>query len=529
MSRSHPDPEPRSPSLSRNVLFDMGSTVGYLVTRFFIPPFVLAHVGLAAYGLWATVFVLVAYLGISTIGVSNVYVKYVAENLGKGTPERANPILATGLYATFALSSVLFVVTCLLWPVLATWLEVPVAFRDEARHVVLMVVFAFLLDLALSVFRDALNGAQRIATTRTIWTFSYLLETALVVLLVSSGRGLVGLAEAFLARSVFAIVTSYVVARRTLPWMRVHPTLIGRDAVKTLLSFGGVVQLQAFLSIALNSIERVIAAPLLGLPVAGLYDLAKKLPSMASMLPHAFTSSLVPAASFTDSTGNGDERLRTIYVKAARYMAFLTALTCGFLATLAGPVTFVWLGEHLEHVPLLTALFALGIQWHMSTGASTAMFKGMGRLREEFHYLLPSFAGMALLLPVSRLVFGEWSILGVAAALSLATIAAASYFLRRANRLFGMEPARYRREVALPALLPYMVGAVLSLATMPYLNGLARWPLALNLLWIGFVHVLVSCLAFARLCATDEERTRFAAMRLKLVARLPGWRSISTR
>ena len=50
-------------SLSANVLASAVARVGYLITRFFIPPFVLANVSLEAYGLWATAFIVVSYMG----------------------------------------------------------------------------------------------------------------------------------------------------------------------------------------------------------------------------------------------------------------------------------------------------------------------------------------------------------------------------------------------------------------------------------------------------------------------------------
>jgi hypothetical protein len=66
-------------ALSKNVIVDVGARVGYLVTRFFIPPFVLAHVGLEAYGLWATAFIIVSYVGISTFGISMVIFAVVTQ------------------------------------------------------------------------------------------------------------------------------------------------------------------------------------------------------------------------------------------------------------------------------------------------------------------------------------------------------------------------------------------------------------------------------------------------------------------
>ena len=71
---------PHNRRLLQNVSAEAGARVFYLATRFFIPPFVLARVGMEAYGLYGTLFVLVAYFGMSAIGFSSAYIKYVAES-----------------------------------------------------------------------------------------------------------------------------------------------------------------------------------------------------------------------------------------------------------------------------------------------------------------------------------------------------------------------------------------------------------------------------------------------------------------
>ena len=63
------------------------------------------------------------------------------------------------------------------------------------------------------------------------------------------------------------------------------------------MSFGGVAQLQGLLAIALNSIERAIAAPLIGLDAAGLLDIGKKLPADGRLRPQRVRdSAFMPAA-----------------------------------------------------------------------------------------------------------------------------------------------------------------------------------------------------------------------------------------
>src|SRR5580704_9499066 len=83
-------------SISVNVMITMVARLVYMVTRFFVPPFILARVSMEAYGLWATAFILVSYVGISTMGLSAVYSKYVAEYSARGEYKRANQLLSTG-------------------------------------------------------------------------------------------------------------------------------------------------------------------------------------------------------------------------------------------------------------------------------------------------------------------------------------------------------------------------------------------------------------------------------------------------
>ena len=253
-------------ALSKNVVIDIGARVGYLVTRFFIPPFVLGHVGLEAYGLWATAFIIVSYVGISTFGISSVYVKYVAEYTARGEPQRANALLSTGLVTTSALCLIIFALLLVWWPLVVDWLQVPDALRDDAYEVILLVVGIFLASLALSGFSNALSGGQRQAAVQGIWVVAYLVETVLIFLLISQGRGIRGLAEAFFLRMILEIGLSAVVAFRTLPWLKISPRFCTRESLRLLVSFGGTVQILGFLAIALNSIERAVAVPPLFAP-----------------------------------------------------------------------------------------------------------------------------------------------------------------------------------------------------------------------------------------------------------------------
>ncbi len=481
-------------SLSRNVVVDVAARVGYLVSRFFIPPFVLAHVSLEAYGLWSTAFIVVSYVGLSTMGISTVYIKFVAEYLARREYKKANQLLSTGLCLTIPFCIVVFLGVCLLWPHMAVWLKIAPGLQADAREVVLSVIAIFLASLSLGAFHDAVVGAQMTDQVQRRWVVCYTIETLLIFILVGSGRGIRGLSEAFLVRTVVDVVLCLIMARRLLPWLRISPRLVTREAFRTLFAFGAVVQIQGVLSVALSSIERAIAAPLVGLAGAGLLDIGKKLPGMAGSVPIAFASSFTPAASYLHGglEGSPDQRdaVRRLYLRGARYMNLSAAYFCGLLAVMPGPLIDVWMGKHYAGSAYLVVIFSIATQFHLMTGPGTSILKGIGRPKEEFHYALPNVLALVIAVPCSRLILGQWTGLGIATAVAVSTVVSASYFVWHANRLLRAPFEEYAKGVLVPGFAPYLVAAPFALPAYYLVAHTGRWAGAGWLAAIGAAYSL---------------------------------------
>src|ERR1700755_354384 len=111
-------------AISTNVMVTLVARVVYLMTRFFVPPFVLARVSMEAYGLWAPAFILVSYIGVSTMGLSAVYSKYVAQYSARGEHQRANALLSTGLSVAIPICATIFGIICWFWPWVLSHLKV---------------------------------------------------------------------------------------------------------------------------------------------------------------------------------------------------------------------------------------------------------------------------------------------------------------------------------------------------------------------------------------------------------------------
>jgi len=518
-------------SLSSNVMAGTVARVGYLITRFFIPPFVLAHVTLEAYGLWATSFIVVSYIGISTMGLSNVYVKFVAEYSAKRDFRKANELLSTGLCVSVPVCLAVFGVLYFFWPHVVNWLHITPSLRGDAREVVLTVVAIFLASISLSAFHDALVGVQRTALVQVVWVISYLVETVLIFVLVGMGRGVRGLAEAFLVRTALDIVMSLTLSIRTLKWLRISPALCTREALRILWSFGGVVQIQSIFAVTLNSIERAVAAPLVGLAATGLLDVGNKMPSMAASIPLAFASSFVPAASYLHGglSGTPEQRdsIRKLYLKGARYMNIATAFICGLLALMPSPILDTWVGKHIDGAAYLMIIFSISSQVNLMTGPGTSILKGIGLPNEEFYYCLPNVLALLIALPAARFIQGQWTALGIATAVVASTVVSAAIFLRRANRLLGVSPLRYWKSVLFPGFVPYLVATPFAFPAYYALAHFNRWITAGCVAVLGAIYSLVLLWVINRFVLETGERLWFHAVISQRLGKLRGRAAIA--
>jgi O-antigen/teichoic acid export membrane protein len=477
-------------------------------------PFLLAHIGLEAYGIWTTIFILVTYVGLTTLGISNVYIKYVAEFHARREYDKANALLSTGLAVTIPLCGAVFLGFLLGWNWYAPWLRLPPAHAGEGKEAILIVLAVFLSSIALNAFGDMLNGVQQIASTQVFVTVSILVEFVLIVWLVSAGRGIRGLAEAYLARTVINDGLTIWWARRQLKWLRLSPRLVRRESLKYVVHFGGLVQLQSMIAIFLASVERVVALGTIGASAAGLLDVAKKWPTSFSTVPSAFFTALLPAASHLDADSAHPGRMRNLgelYLSGARYSNLCTAAFVAPMALWSAPILYVWLGPALpmkEALIPLFVLFSLAMQLHMLTGAGTSIFRGMGRVYEEFSYSIPNLLLLAVTLPAARWIEGRWTPLGIGIAVSLATAGSACVLMARVLWVLDLRLSRFLRIVILPGLTPYLVAGLLAWPVARLAAAENRWQGAGILLAAGLIYAAGAIALLHRWVLTDEEKQK---------------------
>ncbi len=452
-------------TVSRNIVSSLGSKGLYLVSRVFLPPLILSQLSLEEYGVWATCFILIGYLGMGAFGVSSVYVRYTAAFAAEGAYDKISRLVSTGVVVVTSVNLLLIVGVWFLLPMVVDTFHVEPAFKDTAKTLLFITTTVFLLDLSFGVFEDVLNGLQHITKTNAIWVSTFLLEAVLIVVLLLGGLGIWALLWAFVIRYAVGVAASLVICRRALPGLSIHPRNFDRSMLKLFYRYGGIVQVSGLLSIFMRSIEKVLAGAFIGVRATGLFDVGEKLPMMGAWMPTSFASALMPASSDLHAKEKSGE-IRKLYLKGCRYNSILCGLMMGAMAAFSAPILILWLGPKPEfhEAAIIMAWFCLPFQLHVLTGPGTSLFKGMGTPEKELVYPVSQLILVAITVGMGLLLVGK-TMMMIIVTVSCSMIISALLFCAYANRELGVSQAAFFLRVLTPGLAPYVIGFALASVT----------------------------------------------------------------
>ena len=449
-----------SAALSHDMLFVVFSKLLYLITRLAVPPIVLAHVGLADYGLWTTCFILVSYIGMSASGFAVVYVRFVAEYHVKQDHLAISRLLSTGFITMGVLAMVLILALWLAMPRLLELFNVAPQARETATVLWLGACAIFLFDASIGAYGYVLHGLQRIRREQQIWVVAYLLETGLIVLFLRFGMGIYALLAAFAVRYVFSIGASAIAVRQTLPQLHLGLRYFDRRCLRIFFGFGTWVQVGGLLGTFLQSIDRMMAGLMMGPAATALMDLASKLPSTGASLASSVSMVALPAAARQGALG-ADSKLLAVYTDSVRMTAWLAGMILPPLACFAPLVITAWLGTRTDTMVLAAILSwsAVTTHLHIMTGPASSVFRGLGRITNE--YIYHGLRLVTLGVGLSVLWFAmPWSPVNLATALGISGLMAAAAYLLISHRQLTHSWAGLGSLYFGPFALPYLLALV---------------------------------------------------------------------
>ena len=188
---------------------------------------------------------------------------------------------------------------------------------------------------------------------------------------------------AVILQNVWALVFGYLGGKgiKCLVSYFMHPyrpriSFDGKKAVE-LFHFGKHLLSSSIIVLLITQGDDAVAGKLLGVTALGFYVMAYKLSNIpATGITHVFAQVAFPTYS---KLRDDSQHLRNAYLKALKYIAFVSIPASGGLMVLAPEVVKIFLGERwMEMVPAMRILCVFGLIRALS-GTTGPLFQGVGR------------------------------------------------------------------------------------------------------------------------------------------------------
>ena len=330
-------------SIGKNTIFGVAGNVVHVAARIVVVPVVIQHLGLGGYGIWAVLMTIAGYMTLGKAGIGSAFQKYVAEATGTGDFDRASRLLSTGTAAVLLISIVILVPLAIFSHSLAIAVGVPKVFLPAASKAILLMAFAAVLANVSQTYQSILTGAHRIDLREKIGFVLEPLNALATIAVLYLGYGLLAICAVFCAYEVACGILWYLFAPRVLPNIHLSPQYVSRSVIKELVRFGGSYQLLNMFELLYAAILPIAILKFFGANDAGVYALAARLVSVATLIQGSYLQAILSGGSLVYASGS-HEQTSAFIEKSFKVMAAISIIPLSFIALYGTKIAWIWTG-----------------------------------------------------------------------------------------------------------------------------------------------------------------------------------------
>jgi membrane protein EpsK len=355
LAKSEPEKGRFAVNLGSNVAnFGLSILVGLWIT-----PYLIRHLGVAAYGLVPLAVTVTSYLGLFTTALNAAVGRFITLSLDQRDYAEANRIFSTSFWGTVA------VLAALLGPVLwlpsqaRYFLNVPAGYEQQFAWLLFSTIGMFFLTTLASAFGVATFCRNRFDLSNVVAIVSTVVRVAAILLLFNLCVPKVWhIGVAMLVSTAVGLALSVLVWRHLTPMLTVRLSAFSQPALKRLTGMGGWILINHMGSLLYMSVDLVVINKVLGVEACGRYSAvllwSLMLRNLAGVVSGVFSPRIISLYGRQDTAG-----LVAYSRSAVKFVGLMIALPIGLVSGFAHPLLRLWLGPSFEPLAPLLMLMCL--------------------------------------------------------------------------------------------------------------------------------------------------------------------------
>jgi O-antigen/teichoic acid export membrane protein len=222
-----------------NTLFNVAALVSHAIVAFLLIRFFLGRLGQDRYGVWLLIGgVIFKYAPLLSLGLSSSINRYIPVYMARNDEEGVRRVISSSLFFFAALAVVLIIISLVVYRNVGSWFAIEPELVQTAGRLVLVVGFCFAFAMPLQPSTAILSGLQRYGITNSLALIVLFLRTALIVLLLRHGYGLLATGLVFGLSEIILRALHGIFVRKLLPRASLSLGKIDLGLLKEMLAYG---------------------------------------------------------------------------------------------------------------------------------------------------------------------------------------------------------------------------------------------------------------------------------------------------
>lgn len=353
-----------------------------MAVGFLLAPFIVHHLGNAAYGVWVLSISSVNYLGLLDLGMRSSVLRFVSREHTRGDHDRASEALSAALWVRVQISVAVLVLSATLAWLFPVIFKIPPDLASTSRISVLIIGVTTSVGMCLGVFGGVVSALNRYDLQTGVTLLQLVVRVSGVVFVLWKGWGLIGIASSEFLAALVGNILLVTVARRIYPQLRVRLHRPQREMLRALWSYSFYVFIQTIAIQLVYQTDNLIVGSFLSASAVTFYAIGNSLCRYTDQFVGSMAMTYVPAASSFDAAGDSG-KLQSLYRVGTR-AAMAVSLPILVTLLLRGR-TFIglWMGPQYSG-PSGTVLILLATALLFSLSNGTAGAIAMGTDRHKF-------------------------------------------------------------------------------------------------------------------------------------------------
>ncbi|MEN8130793.1 MAG: oligosaccharide flippase family protein [Pseudomonadota bacterium] len=380
-----------------------------ILVALFVMPFVVHSLGDRMYGLWALLATFLGYYGLLDLGFDSAVQRHVAGAIGRDDMLESNRIISTAFVLLCVLGLLVLVITA------SGATMAPMFFQDPQEVVLFQQVLVLLginvaVGFPLKVFGAVLASQLRFDIITTVGTITFLLRTALVVLVLKLGYNLLAMVCVTVLAGILDKILTVYFARKNLRSLKLNLKLTSLDTARTLFSYSFFTFIFRVANTFRFKIDGIVIASFITLAAVTHYRVAGIIITHYLSFIAACMGVLMPAFSQMYEADDRD-RMKKLFYFSTKISVYLSSFITFGLILWGKPFIHRWMGEqYLDAYPCLVAL-AIGCMFVKWQAPSVNLL--LGTSKHKFLAISNAIEGIAIL-ALSIILIRYFGIFGVA-------------------------------------------------------------------------------------------------------------------